>query len=76
MVRATLLVCDNGAALIAELPPDPDEDPKSPIATAEVYDMTSQSFFDVMRCGEDLMAFPTSPALRDADDALPASPAS
>jgi hypothetical protein len=75
MVNATLLVCDNGAGLVMGLPADDDDaDPESPLPTAEVYCVTSQSFFDVIRCGDDLMAFPTSPALRDADDSPPASP--
>jgi hypothetical protein len=68
MVNATLLVCDHGAALVAELPPDTEDEAGGRMPTAEVYCMTSQSFFDVIRCGDDLMAFPTSPALRDADD--------
>jgi hypothetical protein len=37
--------------------------------TAEVYCSTSQSFFDVIRCGDALMAFRTSPALQDANEA-------
>ncbi len=69
MVNATLLVCDNGAGLVAELPPDTHEQTSGPMPTAEVYCITSQSFFDVIRCGDALMAFPTSPALRDADEA-------
>jgi len=69
-VNATLLVCDNGAALVAELPPDTEDEAGGRMPTAEVYCMTSQSFFDVIRCGDDFMAFPTSPALRDADDRL------
>jgi len=65
MVNARLLVCDNGAGLVACLPPDTHEDePESALPTAEVYCVTSQSFFDVIRCGDELMAFPTSPALR------------
>ena len=70
MVNGTLVVCDNGATLVAELPEDTEEETDAPMPTAEVYCMTSQSFFDVIRCGDGLMAFPTSPALRDADDWL------
>jgi len=68
IVNATLLVCDNGAALVSE-PPLSTEEAGGPMPTAEVYCITSQSFFDVIRCGDALMAFPTSPALRDADEA-------
>ncbi len=69
IVNATLLACDNGAALVTELPPDTEDEAGGPMPTAEVYCITSQSFFDVIRCGDALMAFPTSPALRDADEA-------
>ena len=69
MVNATLRVCDNGAALVTELPPDTEDEAGGSMPTAEVYCITSQSFFDVIRCGDALMAFPTSPALRDADEA-------
>jgi hypothetical protein len=70
MVNATLVICDNGAGLVAELPPDTDEKTDAPMPTAEVYCLTSQSFFDVIRCGDDLMAFPTSPAPVTEDDEL------
>ena len=70
MVNSTLLVCDNGAGLVDELPEDTEDEADAPMPTAEVYCITSQSFFDVIRCGDDLMAFPTSPALRDANDWL------
>ena len=56
MVNATLTVCDNGAGLVAELPPDTEEGTDAPMPTAEVYCMTSQSFFDVIGCGDGLMA--------------------
>jgi hypothetical protein len=69
IVNATLLVCDNGAALVADLPPDTEDEAGGPMPTAEVYCLMSQSFFDVIRCGDDLMAFLTPPALRDADEA-------
>jgi hypothetical protein len=65
MVNATLLVCDNGAALVDELPPDTEDEAGGRMPTAEVYCLTSRSFFDVIRCGDDLMAFPTTPARRD-----------
>ncbi len=65
MVNATLTLCDNGAELVSELPPDTEDTAASPLPTAEVYCLMSRSFFDVIRCGDGLMAFPTSPALRD-----------
>jgi len=67
-VNATLIICDNGANLVAALPPETEEASESPLPAAEVYDIASQSHFDAIRCGDDLMAFPTSPALRDKDN--------
>jgi hypothetical protein len=62
MVSATLLVGDGDAGEVTNLPPDVENGPASPMPRAEVYCHTSQSFFDVIRCGDELLAFPTSPS--------------
>ena len=62
MVNAALLITDADAALVADLPPDVEEEHAGPMPVVEVCCVTSGSFFDVIRCGDGLMAFPTAPA--------------
>ena len=62
MVNVALLITDADAALVADLPPDVKEQHAGPMPVVEVCCVTSGSFFDMIRCGDGLMAFPTSPA--------------